>query len=152
MTTETKDTRFKPGSSGNPAGRKPGTGWSAQAREQLQRAWEGEAPDGADGIRAKLIAQAKAGDMLAIKLVAERIVQPLKPADPMAEIELQGTTLAEKALGVLTALATGALPLAQAKEMLAGLATLTKVIEAEELKGRIEALEKLLQERAHGTV
>lgn len=134
---ESKDTRWKAGQSGNPAGRPRGSSWTSGARKELLDAWEG-----ADGIRAKLIAKAKEGDMLAIKLIAERVCAPVKPTDPTAEVELQGSTLAEKALGVLTALAEGGLPLAQAKEMLGGLSALAKIIETEELKGRIEALER----------
>lgn len=140
-----KDTRFKAGQSGNPAGRKPGSGWAGKAREELQKAWEGEAEDGSDGIRAKLIAQAKAGDVVAIKLVAERVCPPLKPVEPTAALELEGESLADKALGVIEALAGGGVPVSQASQLLDGLSQLAKIVESEQLKARIEALERQLQ-------
>lgn len=151
MTTETtKDTKFKPGQSGNPAGRPKGSGIVREARQQLETAWNGVQADGSDGIRHRLIEEAKLGNMLAIKLVAERVCAPLKPSDPLAEVDLQGDTLTDKALGVLTALASGSMPLAQASQMLDGLATLAKIVEGEQLKTRIEELEKLLAKVLEG--
>jgi hypothetical protein len=147
-----QDTKFRPGVSGNPNGRPKGSGFAGQARQQLQSAWDGEAADGTDGIRHKLIEEAKAGNMLAIKLVAERVCSPLKPTDHLAEVDLQGNTLTEKAMGVLTALASGSMPLAQASQMLDGLATLAKIVETEELKQRLESIEKLLKEQGHGSL
>jgi hypothetical protein len=97
-----------------------------------------------------LLEKAKAGDVLAIKLVAERVCPPLKLAEPLAEFALQGETMAQKALGIVAARASGAVPLAQASSMLEGLATLAKIVDTEELKQRLQAVEKLLKEQGHG--
>lgn len=150
MADDVKDTRFKPGQSGNPAGRPAGSGFAGKAREELQRAWDGD--EGKPGVRAKLIDLALAGDVVACKLVAERVCPVLKPAEPTAAMELQGDTLTEKALAVIVALAGGAVPVSQASQLLDGLATLAKITESEQLKARIEALERQLQGTGRGGV
>lgn len=146
--TQAADTKFKPGTSGNPKGRPPGSGFAGKAREDLQKAWDGD--EGKPGIRAKLIELALAGDVVACKLVAERVCSPLKPVEPTAALDLQGETLADKALAVIVALAGGGVPTSQASQLLDGLATLAKIVETEQLKQRIEALEKTLKEQGHG--
>lgn len=139
---EKKDTKFKPGQSGNPAGRPAGSGWVMKAREELQKAWDGVEAGGKDGIRHQLIAKAREGDMGAIRLVAERVCPPMKAAEPTAEIELQGETLTDKAMGVLAALGLGKVAPGQASQLLQGLGALAKIVETDELSRRIAALEE----------
>lgn len=140
--TQKKDTRFKPGQSGNPEGRKPGSGWVGEARKQLLEEWQGKLPDGSDGIRAKLIALAKEGDLGAIRLVAERVCPPVKQAEAPVDVDLSGNTLTERALAVLTAMGEGRLAPGQASQLLQGLGALAKIIETDELEKRIKALEE----------
>lgn len=74
-TTEGRDAfgRFKPGYSGNPLGRTPGSVGLAEAiRAELDQA-DDEGRTAAQRIAEKLVAMAIAGDLRAIQLVAERI-------------------------------------------------------------------------------
>lgn len=136
-----KGTRWRKGESGNPAGRRPGSGWVGQARGQLQQAWDGMEEDGRDGIRAQLIAKARDGDISAIRLVAERVCPPIKASEPAVSIELPEGTLTERAAAVLDAVGTGELTPGQAAQLMQAIGALAKVIEVDELTRRIEALE-----------
>jgi hypothetical protein len=61
------------GQSGNPSGRKPGTGKIDKLRAALAK----ELPD----VLEALVTQAKAGDTGAIKVILERTVPTLRPVD-----------------------------------------------------------------------
>lgn len=137
-----RNTKFKPGQSGNPAGRAPGSGWVGRARANLQEAWDGMEKDGKDGIRHQLIEKAKGGDMAAIRIVAERICPPIKATEEAAEIQLTGDTLTARAMAVLAALGAGQVAPGQASQLLQGLGALAKIVETDELQRRIEALEE----------
>ncbi len=122
------------GQSGNPSGRKPGTG----KVEKLRAALTKELPD----VLEALVAQAKAGDTSAIKLVLERTVPALRPVDAAAPLNLPvGGGLAEQGRAVLVALASGQLPANQAVAILQGLGNLAKLVELDELEKRVAALE-----------
>lgn len=135
------DTKFKPGQSGNPTGRKPGSGVVGQARQALLKAWDGEKADGSDGIRQKLIELAKGGDLTAIRLVAERVAPALKAVEPPVAMQMTGDSLTAKAYSVLAAMGEGALAPSQAAQLLTALGQVAKVLEVDELLRRIEALE-----------
>jgi hypothetical protein len=140
--TQEVDTRFKPGQSGNPAGRPAGSGWVGKARKRLQEAWDGMKEDGSDGIRHQLITKAKEGDMAAIRLVAERVCAPIKATEEGADFQMTGDTLTDKAASVLAAIGTGELAPSQASQLLQGLGALAKILETDELQRRIKALEE----------
>ena len=135
------DTKFKPGQSGNPEGRKKGSGWICAAREELKKAWDGERPDGRDGIRHKVLEMAKGGDLAAIRIVAERVGPPLKAVEPPVALEMQGETITEKAYSVLTALGDGQLAPGQAAQLISALSALAQVQKVDELSKRLEALD-----------
>jgi hypothetical protein len=137
MTERKKDTRFKPGQSGNPGGR-PSAGLGKN-RADLVTAWEGE--PGTQGIREKLLEMARGGDMAAIRLVAERVCAPVKATEQPTPISLGEGTLSEQGRAVFQALGTGDLAPGQAAQLLQALGGLAKVIETDELARRIEALE-----------
>lgn len=145
--TQARDTRFKPGQSGNPNGRPRGSGAVGKLREDLMKAWEGQAEDGSDGIRAKLIEQAKAGEAWAIRIVAERVCPPIKASDAPTEIELAGETLTDKAKAVLEAMSRGDIAPAQAAQLLQGIGAMAKIVETDELARRLEALEELAKQK-----
>lgn len=126
--------KWQSGQSGNPGGRKPGTG----KIEKLRAALTKELPE----VLEALVAQAKAGDTGAIKLILERTVPALRPVDAAAPLDLPvGGGLAEQGRAVLVALAAGHLPVNQASSILQGLGSLAKLIETDELEARIAALE-----------
>jgi hypothetical protein len=129
--TTKKDTRFQKGCSGNPGGR-PSAGLG-KIRADLVTAWE--------EIRPVLIGKAKGGDMAAIRIVAERVCQPIRASEAATPIELPKGTLTERATAVLDALGTGDLNTTQASQLMQALGALAKVIETDELARRIEALE-----------
>ena len=69
-TTTPKQHGFKPGQSGNPAGRPKG------ARHRTTMAIEALLEGEGEAITRKAIEAAKAGDMVAIRLVLDRICPP----------------------------------------------------------------------------
>lgn len=126
---------WAPGRSGNPKGRAPGTGKIDKLRAALAK----ELPD----VLAALVAQAKAGDTGAIRLILERTVPALRPVDAATPLNLPAAGgLAEQGRAVLLALAAGHLPVNQATGILQGLGSLAKLIETDELERRIAALEQ----------
>ena len=129
--TETKDTRFQKGQSGNPGGR-PSAG-HGKIRADLVAAWE--------EIRPVLVEKAKGGDMAAIRIVAERVCAPVKAVEQAAPVSLGGGTLTEQGRAVMAALSGGDLAPGQAAQLLQALGAMAKVVETDELAKRIEALE-----------
>ncbi len=126
--------KWQSGQSGNPSGRKPGTGKIDKLRSALAK----ELPD----VLEALVTQAKAGDTGAIKLILERTVPALRPVDTAAPLNLPvDGGLADQGRAVLAALASGYLPVNQAAGILQGLGNLAKLVELDELEKRIAALE-----------
>ncbi|MBL8348889.1 MAG: hypothetical protein JNL87_01120 [Burkholderiaceae bacterium] len=126
--------RWKPGESGNPAGRKPGTGEVAKLRAGIAK----EIP----AILENLKTAALAGDIGAARLLLERVIAPLKASEVAAPVSLTGDTLTEQGKSVIAAVASGDLSPSQAASLLASLGTFAKLEEADDLKRRIEALEQ----------
>ena len=126
---------WAPGRSGNPRGRAPGSGKIDKLRAALSK----ELPE----VLETLVAQAKAGDTGAIKLILERTVPALRPVDAATPLNLPPEAgLAEQGRAVLAALAAGQLPVNQATGILQSLGSLAKLKELEELERRIAALEQ----------
>ena len=126
-------TRFKPGQSGNPAGRRPGTGLAAEIRALIAAA----APD----IIAKLVERSKEGDTSAARLLLERYAPAIKPSEEPVPIELGDGTLTDKGKAVMNAIGAGEISPGQGAAMLSALGALVKIQEADELERRIAALE-----------
>ena len=125
---------WKPGQSGNPTGKKPGTGKVDKLRAALAK----DLPEVLDA----LVAKAKEGDTGAIKLILERTVPALRPVDAVAPLNLPvDGGLADQGRAVLAALASGYLPVNQAAGILQGLGNLAKLVELDELEKRVAALE-----------
>ncbi|WP_417667640.1 DUF5681 domain-containing protein [Pseudidiomarina sp.] len=130
---EREQGRFKKGSSGNPQGR------PRKATTELEKALRKHGAELAD----KLIALALDGDTTALKICIDRIHAPLKPQSTPVQIAIpENAGMAETGRAVLDAVARGELAPDQAGQMLAGLGTLARVIEVEELEKRIQALEE----------
>ena len=126
---------WKPGQSGNPAGRRPGTGEVARLRAVIAQA----VPEILD----RLVQQAREGDMQAIKLLLERTLPPLKPMALPEPLPVPATgSLAERAEAVLAALAAGQASPDAAEAAMAGLATLARLRVIDDLERRIAALEE----------
>ena len=126
--------RWKVGQSGNPAGRKPGTGEVAKIRAAIA--------DRVPELLAKLMAQALEGDTSAARLLLERAVAPLKAAEQPQALSLPDGTLTEQGRAVLASVAAGELAPGQGAALLGALGTLARVAEVDELAARITALEE----------
>lgn len=134
MTTTNKAGRWKPGQSGNPKGKPPGSG-------ELQRLRASIAADVPD-ILAGLVTAAKGGDAQAAKLILERIFPAVKPVEQTQELDLpEGGTLTAQGRAVLSAVALGELAPGQGAQLLTAIGTLARVTEIDELTQRIDKLE-----------
>ena len=129
--------KFKPGQSGNPAGRpRRGTATAEGLRASLA--------ERADDVVQTVLNAALAGDLQAARLVLERILPALKPqAAPVEVLALANcSTLTEKAGAILAAAGAGELAPDVAAHLLAALGGVARIAEVEELRRRIEALEE----------
>jgi hypothetical protein len=134
MTTTKKAGRWRPGESGNPKGKPPGSG-------ELQRLRASIAADVPD-ILAGLVTAAKGGDAQAAKLILERIFPAVKPVEQTQELDLpHGGTLTAQGRAVLSAVAAGELAPGQGAQLLTAIGTLSKVTVIDELETRIANLE-----------
>jgi len=140
VTESKRSGRWAPGKSGNPAGRKPGTGTVAKLRMTIEK----DIPE----IIKSLTMAAKAGDVGAARLLLERSIAPIKAVEQSAPISLPNGNLADQGRAVLAAAGAGHLAPGQAAQLLAGLGALAKLIESDELAVRVAALEKRNEDAA----
>jgi len=133
--TEVKKKRgtWKPGQSGNPAGRKPGTGEVAQIRASIAE----RVPE----LLEAMMIKALEGDVGAARLLLERAVAPLKAAEQTQALCLPDGTLTEQGRAVLASVAAGQLAPGQGAALVSAIGTLARVAEIDELAKRIEKLE-----------
>lgn len=139
MTTTKASARWLPGQSGNPAGRKPGTG----SVQQLRRGIEESLP----GIVQSLTNRALAGDVGAARLLLERAIPPLRPIEAPQTLHIDGDDLSGQARSIVALTASGEVSITQASQFIAALSALAKLIEVDELERRIQSLEKSLEAR-----
>lgn len=131
---------FRPGQSGNPAGRPKGI---VDSRHRLRAALEPHA----DELLKQAIEIAKAGDGQMLQFLLGRALPAIKPESAPVRVELPADgSLADRAEAVVNAAAAGTLPTSAAAELIAAIGALAKVRETDELAARIAALE----ERAKG--
>lgn len=126
--------RWKPGESGNPAGRTPGTGEVAAIRAAIA--------DRVPELLAAMMTRALDGDVGAARLLLERAVAPLKAAEQPQALSLPDGTLTDQGRAVLASVAAGELAPGQGAALLGAIGTLARVTELDELTARITALEK----------
>lgn len=133
MTNSKSPGRWKSGESGNPAGRKPGSGEVAKLRAAMA--------EHVPALVTVLVERAMSGDIGAARLLLERTIAPLKASEEPARLTMPEGTLAEKAHAVVQAAADGNLAPGQAAQIIGALGGVAKIIETTEIIGRIEALE-----------
>ena len=136
MTTSPKKRpgRWKPGESGNPAGRTPGSGDVAKVRAAIAA----HIPE----LLAAMMQRALDGDVGAARLLLERTVAPLKATELAQPLNLPLGTLTEQGRAVMAAVSAGELAPGQGAALVGALGALARVAEVDELAARVAELEK----------
>src|SRR5262245_50057017 len=129
------DGQFRPGQSGNPAGRPPGIRDKRTAMRDLL------VPHAAELV-AKVVEMAKAGDSTALRICIDRLIPPVKAKDDPVQLPPLTGSLADSGRVVLEALAEERLSPEEAANVLQALATQARIVEVEEIEKRVTALEK----------
>lgn len=133
-----QSTKFTAGVSGNPKGRKKGT----TAASMLRKSIADDMPE----IILKLVDQAKNGDTAAAKILLDRCCPALKPQAMNINIPVNGT-LAEQGGEIIYATLSGQIPPDIGSQLITALSNQGKLIELQELTGRLSRLEKMLELR-----
>jgi hypothetical protein len=126
--------QWKPGQSGNPKGRKPGTGEVTKLRNSISA----HIP----GIINKLVDAAKDGDIQAARLLLDRVIPPLKAIESPVELAMPTGTPADQSRIVLTTVGDGLITVPQGVQIIASLealARLAKIDKAEKAQDEIVA-------------
>jgi hypothetical protein len=130
---------FKPGKSGNPAGKPRG------ARNKTTVAMEKLLDDDAETITKKAIELAKGGDMTALRLCLDRIIPPRKDRPVsfnMPEIKTPSDALVA-ATAIIRAVADGDLTPSEAAELNKTVDSFARIAETADLAERIKRLEQM---------
>ncbi len=131
---------FRPGESGNPSGKPPGA--KNRATRLAQTLLDGEE----EALVRKVIELAKGGDMQALKVCLDRLCPPLKPQSALVQIEIPETdNLADIGRVFILAASDGRLSPDIASQLVAAVGTLARVVEIDELKERLAALESAVR-------
>ena len=126
--------QWKRGQSGNPAGRRPGSGQVAAMRARLAE----RLPEVVDN----LAKAAVAGDIQAIRILLDRVLPPLRAEESTIWLDLSASaSQSEKAEVVLAAMASGEIAPSQAAQLVSALGIAVRINQAEVLESRIAALE-----------
>lgn len=128
-------TTWQKGQSGNPAGRSPRVERLRQLLDPYQ-----------DRLVMKAIKMALAGDMMAMRLVLERIAPPPKPES--APVSIPGIalakTMADKARAIVDAVGGGAISPDAGATLLGAIANASRIVESEEHARQIAELEAMV--------
>ena len=125
--------RFRAGQSGNPSGRPRSE--SAALRQQLA--------ERAEGVLQAVLEAALNGDMMAAKMILDRVVPPLRPHAESVLIPVDAPVgPVSTAEAILAAAVAGKIPPDAAVQLLTATASLSRIIETAELQARLEALER----------
>lgn len=130
--------RYRPGQSGNPAGKPKG---AKHATTKLRDAIASDLHE----IIAVLVEKAKAGDTGAAALLFSRTLPPLRPQSAPPEADLSGTTMNERAESVVAAALAGDLSPTGATELMGVLGQQARIAEVTDLAERIERLENAMK-------
>lgn len=130
--------KFKPGESGNPAGRPKQITTATELRKRLS--------DDMPEIIQKLIKMAKSGDAQAIKIILDRTHPPIKAQALPIHIPTDGT-LVDQGHAVIQATLSGQIPPDIGAQMITALSNQGKLVDLEELSDRLKRIEKQLEGR-----
>jgi len=125
---------WKPGQSGNPKGRPQGLGEVTKLRESIAA----HLPE----IIQQLVNKALEGDAQSARLLLERVLPSLKPSEQLITISMPtGGTITAQGAAIVQAVSDGAIAPSQGAALLAGLGSLCRIKEMDELEQRILNLE-----------
>jgi hypothetical protein len=130
--------KFKPGQSGNPAGRPKDKTPATLLRKSIVN----EMPE----IVKTLVDLAKNGDVQAAKVLLDRICPPLKPQALPIEVEM-GDTLPNTGGNILSAILSGDISPDIGSILIKALTDQGKLIELQEIAERLKRVEKVLEAR-----
>jgi len=133
-----KDTKFKPGQSGNPNGRPK----DKTPATLLRKSIADDLPD----IVKKLVELAKEGDVQAAKILIDRVCPPIRPQAMPVNIPI-GATLPETGGNVVDATLNGSIAPDIGSMLIRALAEQGKLIELQELTERLQRIERQLEAR-----
>lgn len=136
--SKVRPTSWKPGQSGNPAGKPPGISMSGLLRKMLE-------PDFPE-IMKVLIDAAKSGDQNAIALLLSRTCATLRPQQLPFKVEMPGDSLSKKALAILDSVSEAKLSPTDAKMLLDGIGAVVRIQEMDEIQERLALLERKLKD------
>ncbi len=120
------------GQSGNPRGRPKGSVTHRRVREAILK----KTPE----IIESMIERARSGDTAAARILLDRVIPPMKAGDAFIDLPLTGN-LTEDAHRVLNAVGGSQISAGQGQTLLAGIASLARILEIDELVDRVEKLE-----------
>jgi hypothetical protein len=130
--------KFKPGQSGNPAGKPRG---AKDRRTELRALLVPHAHELID----KVVALAKSGDTTALRILIDRLIPPIKARDESVTVADLAGSVVNQGMTVLKALAAGEITPEQAATMISVVATQARITEVGELERRIESLEQAIK-------
>jgi uncharacterized protein DUF5681 len=129
-----KNTKYKRGQSGNPAGRPKGiTDKRTALRELLE-------PHAAELVQVA-VQRALDGDSTALKLCLDRLMAPLRARGASISLGHLGESMEEMGRAVMARLASGELTPDEAGSVMASIASLARVKEIDDLERRVATLE-----------
>lgn len=136
-------TAWKPGQSGNPAGKKPGS--RNKATVMVMKLME----DGAKDIAGAVVKAAKDGDMVAARIVIERLAPPLRERPVSIDLPstetVEGVSNAQQA--IIEAVACGDLLPGEGTTLTGIVENRRRALETLELEARIAKLEEKSNEK-----
>ena len=132
--------KWKPGQSGNPAGRKPGT--------KTKRTLVGEAFEKrCEAVAEAVVTAAIAGDMQAAKLCIERVQPPLRNEGPRVKFTFDHSkSLTGQAQDVVAACAAGDMDVDTCRVLIGCITAMAGLVQTDELAARIAQLETAAKE------
>jgi hypothetical protein len=137
-----QDGTFSQGQSGNPTGKPKGA--RHKATQAVMTLLDGET----EALTRKAIELALEGDTIALKLCLDRIAPPSKPAAQHIEMDVPAShTLTDIARSFVMAAAQGQIPPDIAAQLVAAVSSVARVEELEQVRERLEALERAVREK-----
>ncbi|WP_041440493.1 DUF5681 domain-containing protein [Syntrophobacter fumaroxidans] len=129
--------KFKPGQSGNPAGRRPGT------RCRATMAAEALISGRADELVEKIVSMALQGDTTCLKACLDRLVPPRRDMPVRVQLPLiEDGDLSRLTEAILKAATEGTITPSEAQAIAGIVEQHRKAVETTELEARIRALEE----------